>query len=98
MLNTRHSGYFSPFSYLEYNLFHLLIGRLELSDKDQHHLSGVVVCVLGIHQWDQVTDGFEESSQTLSTKGKKYIVNTNLAQRWRLLEINNNCLRLPAEY
>lgn len=54
--------------HLEHNLFHLLIRGLELSDEDQHHLSGVVVRVLGIHQWDQVTNSFEESSQTLVRK------------------------------
>lgn len=69
-----------PIPYLEYNLFHLLIRGLELSDEDQHHLSGVVVSILGIHQWNKVPNSFEESSQTLVTKFKKYIVNANLAQ------------------
>lgn len=55
--------------YLEHNLFHLLVRGLKLSDEDQHHLSGVVVCILSIHQWDEVTNSFEESSQTLVTKG-----------------------------
>lgn len=54
-------------SYLEYNFLHLFIRGLELSDKDQHHLSGVVVCILSIHQWNQVPNCFEESSQTLET-------------------------------
>lgn len=53
------------FLHLQYNLFHLLIGRLELSDQDQHHLPCVVVGVFSIHQWNQVTDSFEESSKTL---------------------------------
>ena len=69
-----------PIPYLEYNLFHLLIRGLELSDEDQHHLSGVIVSILSIHQRNQVPNSFEESSQTLVTKSKKYIVNTNLAQ------------------
>lgn len=60
-------GVAAPLPYLEHNLFHLFVGRLELSDEDQHHLPGVVVGVLGIHQWDQVTNSFEESSQTLGT-------------------------------
>lgn len=55
--------------HLEHNLFHLLVRGLKLSDEDQHHLSGVVVCILSIHQWDEVTNSFEESSQTLVTKG-----------------------------
>lgn len=61
-----------PIPYLEHNLFHLLIRGLELSDENQHHFSGVVVCILSIHQWDQITNSFEESSQTLVTKVKKY--------------------------
>lgn len=54
--------------YLQNNLLHLFIRGLELSDEDEHHLSGVVVSILGIHQRDEVTNSFEESSQTLETK------------------------------
>lgn len=36
-------------SYLQNNLLHLFIRGLELSDEDEHHLSGVVVCILSIH-------------------------------------------------
>lgn len=54
--------------YLQNNLLHLFIRGLELSDEDEHHLSGVVVGILGIHQRDEVTNSFKESSQTLETK------------------------------
>lgn len=61
------SDFEQGFIYLKYNLLHLLIRGLELSDEDQHHLPGVIVSVLSIHQWDQVTDSFQESCQTLET-------------------------------
>jgi len=41
---------------LEDDLFHLLVGRLELPDQDQHHLPRVVVGVLGVHQRDQISN------------------------------------------
>ena len=52
---------------LEHNLLHLLIRALELSDEDQHHLSGVVVGREVVHQRDQVANGFEEGGQALHT-------------------------------
>jgi hypothetical protein len=54
---------------LEHDLLHLLVGRLELSDEDQHHLAGVVVGVFGVHQRDEVADGLEERGQTLAAMG-----------------------------
>lgn len=83
--------------YLEYNLFHLLIRGLELSDEDQHHLSGVVVCVLSIHQWDQVANSFEESSQTLVIYGEESI--SNFAHSFLLLDLTHKCicLEFPVE-
>ena len=53
--------------HLQHDLLHLLVWRLELSDQDQHHLPGVVVGVLRVHQRDQITNSFEESCQTLAT-------------------------------
>lgn len=69
------SGASFDFPHLQHNLLHLLVGRLELPDQDQHHLPGVVVGVFSIHQWNQVTNCFEESSQTLKKaqwKWKKF--------------------------
>mmetsp|Transcript_25028 Transcript_25028/g.71298 ORF Transcript_25028/g.71298 Transcript_25028/m.71298 type:complete len:651 (-) Transcript_25028:1818-3770(-) len=53
--------------HLEHNLLHLLIRRRKLSDQNDHHLSRVVVRVLGIHQWDDVTDSLQEGRQALAT-------------------------------
>lgn len=51
--------------YLQYDFFHLFIGGLELSLKDEHYFPSVVVGVLGVHERDQITDGLQEGSQTL---------------------------------
>lgn len=59
-------------TYLQHDLLHLLVRRLELPDEDQHHLSCVVVGILGVHQWDQITDSFEERSQTLETTDQEF--------------------------
>lgn len=52
-------------TYFQDNFLHFLVGGLELSDQDQHHFPGVVVCVFCVHQRDQVTDSLQESGQTL---------------------------------
>eukprot|EP00962_Isochrysis_galbana_P056214 scaffold28112_cov112-Isochrysis_galbana.AAC.2 len=52
--------------HLEHNLLHLLVGRGELAQQDNHHLAGVVVCVLRVHERDDVADGLEEGGQPLA--------------------------------
>mmetsp|Transcript_36498 Transcript_36498/g.67964 ORF Transcript_36498/g.67964 Transcript_36498/m.67964 type:complete len:323 (-) Transcript_36498:1165-2133(-) len=52
--------------HLEHDLLHLLVRSGELSDQDDHHLSGVVVGVLGVHQRDDVTDGLQEGSEAFA--------------------------------
>lgn len=68
--NESQTAYRKPVTvaYLEHNLLHLLVRGLELPDEDQHHLSGVIVGILSIHQWNEITNSFEESSQTLVKK------------------------------
>ncbi|RUP50240.1 LOW QUALITY PROTEIN: hypothetical protein BC936DRAFT_139884 [Jimgerdemannia flammicorona] len=51
--------------HLEHNLLHLLIGRLELTDQDDHHLLGVIVGVLVVHQRNDIPDGLEERREPL---------------------------------
>ncbi len=51
--------------HLEDNLLHFFVGRLELADEDDHDFTRVVVGVLGVHERDQVADGFQEGGQTL---------------------------------
>ena len=58
------------YAHFEHNLLHLLIGALELSNEDQHDLSGVVVGGQVVHQWYEVTDGLEEGGQTLHTQDR----------------------------
>ena len=41
---------------LQNDLFHLLVWRLELTDQDQHHLTCIIVGVLGVHQRDQIAN------------------------------------------
>mmetsp|Transcript_45842 Transcript_45842/g.81937 ORF Transcript_45842/g.81937 Transcript_45842/m.81937 type:complete len:859 (-) Transcript_45842:1570-4146(-) len=53
--------------HLEHNLLHLLVRTLELTDQDVHHLTGVVVGVLGVHEGDDVPDGLEEGCEPLPT-------------------------------
>lgn len=90
-------AHIQPPSHLEYNLLHLFIRGLELSDKDQHHLPGVVVCILSIHQWNQVPNCFEESSQTLETRKEMYHEYTLLLRV--IWAHNKNCsyLLLPSD-
>lgn len=52
--------------HLQDDLLHLLVGRLELPYEDEHHLAGVVVGVLGVHERDEVADGLEEGGQALA--------------------------------
>ena len=52
---------------LQDNLFHFLIRRLELTDEDLHDLAGVVVRVFLVHERDDVSHGFEETGETLTT-------------------------------
>lgn len=52
-------------THLEDNLLHLLIRRLELSDEDKHHFSGVIVGIFSIHQRNQVSNSFQKGSKTL---------------------------------
>ena len=55
--------------HLQHDLLHLLVRRLELSDEDEHHLPGVVVGVLSVHEGDEVADGLEEGGQALAAVG-----------------------------
>lgn len=57
------------FDHLQYNLLHLFVWRLELSDEDQHHFSSIIVRVLSIHQRNEITDGFEEGRETFTAMG-----------------------------
>ena len=57
-------------AYLQHDLLHLLVGRLELPHQDEHHLLGVVVGVLGVHEGDEVPDGLQEGSQSLAPVSK----------------------------
>ena len=57
--------------HLEDDLLHLLVGRLELADEDQHHLARVIVGVLGVHQRDQVADGLQKRRQTCTSATKR---------------------------
>ena len=57
------------FHHFQNDLLHLFVRRLELSDKDQHHFSSIVVRVLGVHEWDKIANGLEEGSQTLAAMG-----------------------------
>lgn len=52
-------------THLEDNLLHLLVRRLELSDEDKHHLSGVIVGIFSIHKRNQISNSFQEGSKTL---------------------------------
>mmetsp|Transcript_20615 Transcript_20615/g.45128 ORF Transcript_20615/g.45128 Transcript_20615/m.45128 type:complete len:338 (+) Transcript_20615:1311-2324(+) len=51
---------------LQDDLLHLFVRGRELTDKDDHHLSRVVVGVLRVHEGNDVTDGLEERSKTLT--------------------------------
>mmetsp|Transcript_43295 Transcript_43295/g.113771 ORF Transcript_43295/g.113771 Transcript_43295/m.113771 type:complete len:555 (-) Transcript_43295:926-2590(-) len=51
---------------LEDNLLHLLVGRGELAQQDDHDLARVVVGVLGVHQRDDEADRLEEGRQPLA--------------------------------
>mmetsp|Transcript_241 Transcript_241/g.846 ORF Transcript_241/g.846 Transcript_241/m.846 type:complete len:825 (-) Transcript_241:710-3184(-) len=51
---------------LQDDLLHLLVGRRELTDQDDHDLAGVVVRVLGVHEGDDVADGLQEGGQALA--------------------------------
>jgi len=53
--------------HFQHNLLHFFIGRLELSNEDQHYFSSIVVGIFSVHQRDEVADGFQESSKTLTT-------------------------------
>mmetsp|Transcript_11357 Transcript_11357/g.20623 ORF Transcript_11357/g.20623 Transcript_11357/m.20623 type:complete len:664 (+) Transcript_11357:201-2192(+) len=52
--------------HLEHDLLHLLVGGLELADQDRHHLAGVVVRVVVLHEGDDVADGLEEGGEALA--------------------------------
>lgn len=52
-------------THLQHDFFHLFIRRLELSDKDEHDFSGIVVCILSVHEWNQVTNSLQKGRQTL---------------------------------
>jgi hypothetical protein len=52
---------------LEHDLLHLLVGRLELADQDDHDLSRVVVGVHRVHQRDDEADALQEGRQDLRT-------------------------------
>ena len=67
-------------AHLEDNLLHLLIGRLELPNQDDHHLPGVVVCIHGVHERDDEANGLEESRQHLQ-EGFKLQSRTLLRKR-----------------
>jgi hypothetical protein len=49
--------------HLQHDLLHLLVGGLELADEDEHHLSCVVVGVLGIHQGNQISNSLKKKEE-----------------------------------
>mmetsp|Transcript_11483 Transcript_11483/g.22235 ORF Transcript_11483/g.22235 Transcript_11483/m.22235 type:complete len:601 (-) Transcript_11483:2097-3899(-) len=52
--------------HLEHDLLHLLVGRGELAQQDDHHLARVVVGVLGVHERDDVADRLEKGGEALA--------------------------------
>ena len=68
--------------HLQNDLLHLLVGRLELTDEDQHDLTRIVVCILGIHQWDQITDGLPNNNLFISIFQNKR-ARINKRSKWK---------------
>jgi hypothetical protein len=60
---------------LEHNFLHFLVGRDKLADQNQHHLLGVVGCVLGVHQRNQIADGFEKGGEAFAAVGANTLKN-----------------------
>ena len=53
---------------LQHNLLHFFVRTLKLTNQDQHHFSGVVVGIFGIHEWDKVANSLQKGSKTLELK------------------------------
>ena len=56
----------------EHDLLHLFVRGLEFTNEDNSDFLGVVECVLGVHEWNDETDGLQEGGKTFSAVQTNY--------------------------